>query len=389
MSNHKARVLVMRETEEFVDIIRRSLDESVEGMQFELKAVDDVQDVLSHCKQADTDIVLLEFNEPSKEALSEIRMIRDSVRRVPIVVLTDSEEQILRLHFIHWGARDCVARNEALCCPKLLRRVVRYAIERQQIHEELDVARQVLSQKPRVDTMRQLAAGVAHEIRNPLQVVLTGVDLLKRDDQENDEERFEILQSLSDAINRADRVVQELISLSQPNTLDLKIDHLNPVIEKALQVIRKEMNMSKISVITALSNQLPKIALDTPHMQSVVESLLRNAVKSITDGGQILVKSYHQGMPENAPMTGNRAADRFYPGEDVIVVEIHDTGVEMPEDQLTKMLDPFFMTTYSERDTRVSLAVAQNIIEMHGGLATVGHSPSGGLMIRLFLKTLQ
>lgn len=391
MSEHKARVLLMRETEELVGIIKRSLDDSIEGMRFELQAVDSVDEVLNQCHQADADIVLCEFNEPSKEALSEIRKIRDSVKRVPIVVLTDSEEQILRLHFIHWGARDCVARSEALCCPKLLSRVVRFAIERQQIHEELTVTRGVLASKPRIGTMQQLAAGVAHQIRNPLQVIQTGVDLLKtaeeqREESEREEERMAVLETLCEAINRADAVVQDLSALSQPGKLERNLADVNQIIEKALRAVRQRADLSSISVMTALAHELPSIHLDSRHMQTVFESLLDKAVSAVSDGGQVLVKTYRQAMPEHAPMTGHRRSDRFAPGEDVIISEIHDTGTDIPEDQLTAMMDPLLTATYSESDTTVSLAVAQNIIELHGGMAAVGHSPSGGMMIRLFLK---
>jgi signal transduction histidine kinase len=219
-----------------------------------------------------------------------------------------------------------------------------------QTHEELKSAQMKLIQTAKLESVGRLAAGVAHEVKNPLAVIQLGVDYLTSTAKDADNRDFiETIQDMGDAVRRADTVIKGLLDFSRLEQLNLVRLDLNPVIEESLLMVKHELTKNHITLEKHLAEPLPKIELDRNKIKQVFINVFMNAIQAIGNNGSLSVKTF---------------ADRSAAGERV-VVQVEDTGTGIPEDKLDKLFDPFFTTKPVGVGTGLGLSVTRNIVELH------------------------
>ncbi|HVU27436.1 MAG TPA: ATP-binding protein [Verrucomicrobiae bacterium] len=233
-----------------------------------------------------------------------------------------------------------------------------------QAHEELKSAQMKLIQTAKLESIGRLAAGVAHEVKNPLAVIQLGVDYLKNTRTENtNEDTVETVQLMGDAVQRADTVIKGLLNFSRSEPLVLVPLDLNVVIEDSLLLVKHELTKNHITLEKQLAAKLPKVELDQNKVKQVFINMFMNAIQAMGDNGTLSVKTSLQsgGVTEQNP-SGK-----------IVVLEIEDTGAGIPEDKLDKLFEPFFTTKPVGSGTGLGLSVSRNIIEMHRGSITIGN----------------
>jgi signal transduction histidine kinase len=229
-----------------------------------------------------------------------------------------------------------------------------------QAHEELKNTQMKLIQTAKLESIGRLAAGVAHEVKNPLAVIQLGVDYLNRatkDDASVD--LVETIQEMADAVQRADSVIKGLLNFSRSEKLALVPVDLNSVIGESLALIRHELAKNHIALEQNLAEGLPKVELDQNKVKQVFINMFMNAVQAMGSNGTLLVKTaLHQTIAGTAGQN---------PANGSVVVQIEDTGSGIPEDKLDKLFEPFFTTKPVGSGTGLGLSVSRNIIELHRG----------------------
>jgi signal transduction histidine kinase len=225
-------------------------------------------------------------------------------------------------------------------------------------HEELKNAQMKLIQTAKLESIGRLAAGVAHEVKNPLAVIQLGVDYLTRTAKDTaNRDYIETVQDMNDAVRRADFVIKGLLNFSRLEQLNLVQLDLNPVIEEALMMVKHELTKNHISLEKYLAEPLPEVELDRNKIEQVFINIFMNAIQSMDGKGDLSVKTFLS-RPTDYDAVQTPAGER-------VEVEIQDTGTGIPADKLDKLFDPFFTTKPVGTGTGLGLSVSRNIIEMH------------------------
>jgi PAS domain S-box-containing protein len=255
-------------------------------------------------------------------------------------------------------------------------------------YEELKSAHLQLIQAAKLESVGRLAAGVAHEVKNPLAVIMQGVDYLAKHVNGGNGDVALVLKYTGDAVRRADAVIRGLLDFSTRRELIRTPQALNPVIEQALLLVKHELDRAHLSVTKTLAEDLPPVLIDANKMEQVFVNLFMNAIHAMAeDGGAVSVRTYAKRLSEVGTDVGTRMLDRFRIGEPVVVVEVDDTGPGIPEPALHKVFDPFFTTKPTGKGTGLGLTVTKKIVELHGGMIAVDNRPEGGVRVSVVLRT--
>jgi signal transduction histidine kinase len=250
---------------------------------------------------------------------------------------------------------------------------------------ELRVAQLQLIQSEKLDSIGRMAAGVAHEVKNPLMVILTGVKILSKRLAESDEQTRMLLQDMTHAVERADKIIRGMLSASGDTSVDVMPSDLNATVQKSLRFIKHELERGHVRLVTDLDAALLPVRLDEFKIQQVLINLITNALHAMEYEG-VLTLTTSMETVSRGPYVGHRQTDRFKPGERIAVVRIGDTGPGIPHDHLGKIFDPFFTTKPTGRGTGLGLAVSRQIVDLHGGTIEIGNQPAGGALVIMRFK---
>jgi two-component system NtrC family sensor kinase len=213
-----------------------------------------------------------------------------------------------------------------------------------------------LVQSEKLAAVGQLAAGVAHEINNPLTAIIANAQLLKRMIQA-DEDIHEMLDLISTAGNRASQVVRNLLDFARKEHYDFEPTDVNDTITKSLALVQHELLSRSIELIFDPEDNLPPVLASNDHLQGVWLNLLLNAIDALDDDdGMIKV------------VTKSQAKE--------IMVTVTDNGKGIPHEQVSRIFEPFYTTKEPGRGTGLGLSVCHRTIKQHGGHLSV-HSQVG------------
>jgi PAS domain S-box-containing protein len=234
-----------------------------------------------------------------------------------------------------------------------------------------------LIEAEKMKSIGRLAAGVAHEVKNPLAIITMGVDYLEGLPSE-DLTIKEILSEMRAAVKRADNVIRGLLDFSVPRQLEVTMANLTDIIQGALLLVRGEMSGSRFTLSSDFAADLPQLRLDPMKVEQVFVNLLTNAVHAMPDGGKLAVRVYSKQLTGVGENLAGSAPEAFQVGDRVVVAEIDDSGTGIPEAKLGKIFDPFYTTKPTGKGTGLGLTVTRSIIDLHGGTIEIANRPEGG-----------
>ncbi len=249
-------------------------------------------------------------------------------------------------------------------------------------HADLQATQLQLIEAEKMQTVGQIAAGVAHEVKNPLAVLQMGLGFITRLPWSNDPPILAVLKEMGEAIERADAVVGDLLEFAKPNELKLRPTEIEPLIRQALRFVRHEISAAKVTAATDFAGQLPTCALDRDKIKQALVNLFANACHAMPGGGGRLLVSTRAWRVSEAD-----AVAPFKPDDLVVIVEIADSGTGIPKEKLSKIFDPYFTTKPPGKGTGLGLTVTKTIIDLHGGRINVSNRSEGGVVVTLALPS--
>jgi PAS domain S-box-containing protein len=252
-------------------------------------------------------------------------------------------------------------------------------------NERLRATQLQLIQAAKLESVGTLAAGVAHEVKNPLQTILMGLDYLANNLTGGNGNTTLVLSDMRDAVTRANTIVRELLQLSAATDFEPKPADLNAVAERALWLIKGEIIASLIIVARNFATDLPPVTLDRGKMEQVFINLFFNAIQAMSHEGVLTVTTRHRRFGDDLKLSGPAFA-QFKPGDPVVIAEIQDTGKGIPEDHLPRIFDPFFTTKPTGVGTGLGLSVVKKIMDLHGGAIDIRNHALGGVLVTLVLR---
>ena len=254
-------------------------------------------------------------------------------------------------------------------------------------HEELRSVQMQLIEAEKMKSIGRLAAGVAHEVKNPLAIIDMGVAYLTQQTFSEDSNIPLILGEIAEASKRADLVIRGLLDFSAPKRLEVSEDDLNKVIEQSLMLVRGEMSGKfHYEVVKELQPNLPLLHLDRMKMGQVFVNVLINAIHAMPEGGTLTVRTYTKQLTGVGENIGANLMETFRAGSTLVVAEVEDNGSGIPENKLAKVFDPFFTTKPTGQGTGLGLSVTRSIIDLHAGIIEIRNRPEGGARVTILLE---
>ena len=264
--------------------------------------------------------------------------------------------------------------------------------DRKRSEEDLKAAQSQLMQAEKLHSIGQLAAGVAHEVKNPLQVLLVGLQYFGDSLLTTNEEARSVLTDMREAVQRANAVVQDLLDFASPRELGMQPRQINALLEKAIRFVRHDTTKAGVKVVTNFAAGMPDASVDPTKIEQVFINLITNACHAMPAGGTLTVTTRERVMtPSESPQhdTGDRSGIRFRSGEPVLAIEIRDTGTGVPPEKLSRIFEPFYTTKSTGKGTGLGLSVTQKIIDLHRGKISIENHPEGGVIATITLKAIK
>jgi PAS domain S-box-containing protein len=248
--------------------------------------------------------------------------------------------------------------------------------------------REELRRNERLALIGQLAAGVAHEIRNPLAGIGTSAQVLLRRFEPRDE-RARFVSVILEEVSRLDRIVTSLLQYSRPRTPELVRAELAPVVRHVVDLMRESIESARVEVEVHVQPRLSTLFIDPDLVTQVLLNVSLNAVQAMPQGGTLRydLRRVRRRQPPRGP--GRRATDgagksgRTAPGPWIEhhQIRISDTGAGMSRGVLAKLFQPFFTTR--ARGTGLGLSICQTIMHEHHGSIEVASREGRGTTVML------
>lgn len=246
--------------------------------------------------------------------------------------------------------------NEDLELLSTLANQAAIALENARLYENLKQSQDTLRRADRLSSLGLLTAGLAHEIRNPLVAIRTFTQLLP--ERYDDAEFREGFQGL--ALKEVDRIcglINDLLSFARPSKPNVAPENVNDVVENIARILETQAKEKSVAIGREFAENLPKVWIDREQMKQVFMNLILNAIQAMKEGGSISIST--------RPVSRNGAE----PSGEFVQVEVRDTGIGIPEENLQHIFDPFF--TSKDEGSGLGLAVSHQIVLEHGGFVTV------------------
>ncbi|HVY46536.1 MAG TPA: ATP-binding protein, partial [Minicystis sp.] len=217
-----------------------------------------------------------------------------------------------------------------------------------------------MKERDRLAVLGQMAAGLAHEIRNPLGAIKGAAQLLADPvpgAREDDAASREFLEIILEEVDRLDRVVGSVLDLARPNPSNVVPTDMNAVVRRTLQVLSSEPGSDELTIDAVLDPELPRVAIDPEQLRQVIMNLLRNASQAMKGRGRVAVSTrlrFGRGT-----RSGGGSDEPF------VELNVTDNGPGISQKVLANLFMPFFTT--KEKGTGLGLAISQRIVQGAGG----------------------
>ena len=324
------------------------------------------------------DAVLLDLTLPDSSGPVACDKIRDTCRETPVIVMTGVDDEQVALQSLTRGAQEFLVKGQTDA--RMLARAVRYAIERKRSEAELQQAHRRLQQQlhqaelahlARLNTMGEMASGMAHELNQPLtslvgfaESALAGLD----SGNLSEEDLRHVLHRVVSESQRAAEIIRRLRRLVRKREPEQSPTDLNEVVREVLEIVEYETEVLRCKVRLDLADGLPLVGSDRVQIQQVLLNLIRNGMEAMDS------------LPDDERVLTVRT--EF--DENVIRAAVSDNGLEIEEQTVSRLLEPYFTTKKS--GLGLGLAICRTIIESHAGQLTVTSNADRGLTVAFTLR---
>jgi signal transduction histidine kinase len=357
MMHDTVKVLLVEDNPPDALLIREMLDDA-SGVRFDLEHVELLAEGLTRLGEGGINAVLLDLGLPDSQGLETFSKVYASFPHVPVIVLSGLDDEEVAIEAVRRGAQDYLPKGRL--DSKLLGLSVRYGVERKKAEEEKVKMQQQIMLSGRLAAVGQLAAGVAHELNNPLAAVQGHAQLLASMKDLDEGIRSDV-ETIYAQAQRACAITANLLSFAREHECESGPTSINEAVEKSLELNDHSLKANGIQVRTELDPQLPLTMADFFRLQQVFVNIVANAVHAMTEAhgqGTLAIRTQRLG--------------------NVIQASFADDGPGIPEEDLTRLFDPFFTTKDVGKGTGLGLSICFGIVEQHGGTIRASSEPGKG-----------
>ena len=242
--------------------------------------------------------------------------------------------------------------------------IINYGID---VTDKIKMERQLV-QADKMASLGTLAAGIAHEIRNPMATVNLNTQILLRDLDVGEEHQVYML-DIQKEVKKIERIISEILEFSKPRPAHLVENNINEVVLSVHELTRVQLRRDDLRVHFNLADHLPAVLIDPAQISQVVINLVINAMQAMPDGGDLTVTTQTDSTTRRVELL------------------VGDTGLGIPNENLSKIFDPFF--TNKPEGTGLGLAIARQILDKNQAAIRVSSKEGQGTVFRILFKTVE
>ena len=261
------------------------------------------------------------------------------------------------------------AEEQALLYAKDLARVF---TERKEKERQLELTKEQLARSARIALLGELAAGIAHEVKNVLTPAMGNLSVLLMDRSSLPQKAAERLEVIEENLVRASSMLQQILDLSRKKPEKREPVDIGAILEQSLSLLKYRFMENRIELQKDLQTNLPQVQGDHAQIGQVFTNLTLNAIDAMAGGGtlRIAASSHVEDSPKKQPY---------------MEISFEDTGCGMPSDILEHAFEPFFTTKEKGLGTGLGLFICYGIVEKHGGTMDVASGPNEGTQFKIRL----
>ena len=242
--------------------------------------------------------------------------------------------------------------------------IINYGID---VTDKIKMERQLV-QADKMASLGTLAAGIAHEIRNPMATVNLNTQILLRDLDVGEEHQVYML-DIQKEVKKIERIISEILEFSKPRPAHLVENNINEVVLSVHELTRVQLRKDDLRVHFNLADHLPAVLIDPAQISQVVINLVINAMQAMPDGGDLTVTTQTDSTTRRVELL------------------VGDTGLGIPNENLSKIFDPFF--TNKPEGTGLGLSIARQILDKNQAAIRVSSKEGQGTVFRILFKTVE
>ena len=236
---------------------------------------------------------------------------------------------------------------------ELIKSLERAKQELEDSYEELQITQAQLIQSEKLGFAGRMAASVAHEIRNPLSIMMMAMQSLQKD-LGPDFSGKEYIEVVMRSIKRISGLIDEFVDVARPPKLKMRLQDMHKFLDKLIQSTKGKFEAQNIEVIKDFNPELLMLMLDEEHLERAFVNIFFNSIDAMPEGGKFTISTRNE--------------------ENYVVIEFVDTGMGIAESDIINIFDPFFSS--KKKGAGLGLSIALGIIHSHGG--TIGVESAEG-----------
>jgi signal transduction histidine kinase len=335
-----------------------------------------------HLAKAATDLIILDLGLPDAQGLEAVRRARAAAPRVPLVVLTGQNDELIAIQALQEGAQDFLVKGQIEAYG--LVRAIRYAIERKVTEDARKASENELLQAQKLESLGRLAGGIAHDFNNILVAIIGYAtflteDLSSADPGRRDPAQLQItVDEIRSAAERATGLTAQLLAFGRQEVVILEVLDVNEAITRIVPMVRQVIgNGTRLSM--KLDPGAGRIRADDGQLGQIIVNLVVNARDAMPDGGMVTIESGNVALDEfEAAQRVNVAAGPY------VYLAVSDTGAGMDRSTRDHIFEPFFTTKELGMGSGLGLATAHAIVGRAGGHIVVASELGQGSRFTLY-----
>jgi signal transduction histidine kinase len=367
------KVLLVEDNPVDAFMVRTALERSLSA-RFSVDSADRLGTAIAQAGARPTDVLLLDLGLPDVEGLETFVRARAALPNLPILVLSGHDDEELAIQSVQQGAQDYLLKGATI--GEALPRAIRYALERHRAQEQLhryalDLRKkdEELARSEKLASLGMLAAGVAHEIRNPLTAIKAAIFLQLKKAPPGSPDRAD-LDLVSGEISRLEHIVRDFLQFARPAEPRLMTTRTDQPLRQVQTLMAPQLAGASIALILEPS-PAACIRIDPEQIEQVLINLVQNAAEAIGHDGTITLRARRDTRPLAGSVT------------EVVVLEVSDTGPGIPPEVEKRLFDPFFST--KRGGTGLGLSIGARLVEQHGGVMQYQTQPNRGTTFGIVL----
>jgi len=364
------RILLLEDNPNDAELVELELRRG--GLEFELERVWEKSRYLERL-ETQPDLVISDYNLPGFDGLSAFALLRERQHETPFILVSGALGEELAVDAMRQGVTDYLLKDRLTRLPN----AARMALEQVRLRREKEQLQQRLLRADRLESLGQLAAGVAHDLNNILLPIMMAAEVLP--DSVHGADGHELLATIRTSVERGAKVLKQLLAFGRGTSGDRQTLRLKAALREVSGLMRETFPRG-ITLSAEVTDHDAEVLADPTQIQQVLLNLCVNARDAMPGGGTLTL-----GLARSEV---DRALSSLYPGAQPgphAVLSVKDTGSGIASADLDRIFDPFYTTKPIDQGTGLGLSSVLGIVRGHGGFIQVDSTPGEGSEFRVFL----